>query len=109
MNEYQALTKLVNLNLQNNGLDQIDFDELDNIYMDLYNISEKALLNIKDDEVFFKEVFLKLLNRHIAPEHLDSLLKRMSVNNITRKQFLVDVYNSNERKIKKTDLIFDAK
>ena len=108
MNQYNALVKLVNDNLALYNMEPIDVDLYDNVYMDLYHCSEQALLSIKDNADFIKEVFLKLLNRSIDKPHLNNLLERMNTGKLNRQMFIKDVYNSNERSIKKTDIIFDV-
>lgn len=108
MNQYNALVNLVNNNLAFYNMEPIDSDLYENLYMDLYHCSEKALLSIKDNADFIKEVFLKLLNRSIDKPHLNSLLERMNTGKIDRKAFIKDVYNSNERRVKNTDIVFDA-
>ena len=89
-------------------MEPIDVDLYDNVYMDLYHCSEQALLSIKDNADFIKEVFLKLLNRSIDKPHLNNLLERMNTGKLNRQMFIKDVYNSNERRAKKTDIIFDV-
>ena len=108
MNQYNALVKLVNDNLALYNMEPIDVDLYDNVYMDLYHCSEQALLSIKDNADFIKEVFLKLLNRSIDKPHLNNLLERMNTGKLNRQMFIKDVYNSNERRAKKTDIIFDV-
>lgn len=108
MNQYNALVKLVNDNLALYNMEPIDVDLYDNVYMDLYHCSEQALLSIKDNADFIKEVFLKLLNRSIDKPHLNNLLERMNTGKLNRQMFIKDVYNSNERSVKKTDIIFDV-
>ena len=89
-------------------MEPIDVDLYDNVYMDLYHCSEQAFLSIKDNADFIKEVFLKLLNRSIDKPHLNNLLERMNTGKLNRQMFIKDVYNSNERSVKKTDIIFDV-
>ena len=89
-------------------MEPIDVDLYDNVYMDLYHCSEQVLLSIKDNADFIKEVFLKLLNRSIDKPHLNNLLERMNTGKLDRQVFIRDVYNSNERSVKKTDIIFDV-
>ena len=108
MNQYNALVKLVNDNLALYNMEPIDVDLYDNVYMDLHHCSEQALLSIKDNADFIKEVFLKLLNRSIDKPHLNNLLERMNTGKLNRQMFIKDVYNSNERRAKKTDIIFDV-
>lgn len=107
MNEYEKLINIVNNNLEVNNYPKITFELYDNLFEDIYNLKIEKLLAINSDSYFLSEVYFKVLNRPIDTDPFNSLLSELQKNKKSRKLIIKNIFNSNERKIKKTNIIFN--
>lgn len=107
MNEYERLMQYVNDNLAKKSHQKITFESLNNLEENLHAFPIEKLMSIADDKVFIYEIHYKLLSRMPQRERVTELLNILKHNNKeNRMQIIRDIYHSEERQVKSTQLIF---
>jgi hypothetical protein len=105
--EYIKLTSIVNQNLVDNNLDEIVFESFDATSKNILAFPIEALLNIESDEQFLYEVYYKMLDRIIDEKSYKYYHNQLKYKKITRNDLINVIFNSDERKIKQTNILFD--
>lgn len=108
MKQYENLINIINKNLEANGQNTITFERYENLFENIYSFPVKKLLSLKTDEIFISEVFFKMLNRPISSYDLEHYTQLLKNNKSSREKIIQSVYNSNERKSKKTNILFET-
>ncbi|SHO80459.1 hypothetical protein MNB_SV-15-1327 [hydrothermal vent metagenome] len=104
---YNRLISIVNSNLSNHNINNITFENYDNLDISIYNYPLSKLLSIDDDKEFLYEVFYKILDRIIDKNTLNHLLLKLKNREIKREKIIKNIFNSQERIIKNTYIDFN--
>ena len=108
MNSYLLLTQYVNVNLLKVSRNQITFRFFENLNENIHAFPIEKLMNISNDRLFIYEVYYVILNRLIDNNRVDELLHILrDSNESARMQIIKDAYNSKERQVKNTKIIFN--
>ena len=105
---YDSLTEFVNSNLASNGLNTLIFERNENLTFSIYNFPYSKLLSIQNDVEFLYEAYYKILDRIVDETSLIHLSSKLRAKQITKKIVINSLFNSSERKIKKTSIDFDS-
>ncbi|MGR5220939.1 DUF4214 domain-containing protein [Vibrio parahaemolyticus] len=105
---YDSLTEFVNSNLASNGLNTLIFERNENLTFSIYNFPCSKLLSIQNDVEFLYEAYYKILDRTIDEASLIHLSSKLKSKQITKKSVINSLFNSSERKVKKTLIDFES-
>jgi hypothetical protein len=97
---------LVNKNFSKNNLDEIVFESFETIDETILAFPIEIILNIESDKQFIYEVYYKILDRIIDKKSYKYYYNQLQNENITREDLINIIFDSNERKIKQTNIIF---
>lgn len=107
IDEYQALTTLVNKNLNTNGQKSIVFETIENISENIFAFPVSKLLSISSNADFIYEIYYKILDRMIDEHTFRYFLTLLKYNLLSREDLIKDIIKSEECKKKKTKIIFN--
>ena len=106
VNEYHALTEFVNTNLKQHGRQKIVFETAENISENIFQFPITKLLAIPTDSDFVYEIYYKILDRMIDEHTKKYFLTLLKYKTLSREDMIKDLVKSEERKRKKTKLIY---
>jgi len=106
VNEYQALTDLVNANLQKHGRQKIVFETVENLSENIFHFPIEKLLSIPSDSDFVYEIYYKILDRMIDEHTKKYFLTLLKYKTLSREDMIKDLVKSEECIRKKTKLIY---
>ena len=106
--EYELLTNLVNDNLRKNDCKEIIFENYEIIDFNIYKFPISLLLKIDDNKQFIYEAYYKILDRIVDDESFNRLLNQLNNNKISKEKIIRNLFNSEERRAKQTNIIRDV-
>jgi len=108
MNSYLLLTQYVNANLLKASRNKMTFNLFENLGENIHAFPIEKLMSIANDRLFIYEVYYVILNRLIENNKASELLRILrGGNELTRMQIIKGTYNSKERQVKNTKIIFN--
>lgn len=84
---------------------KIHFERADGLLYSVFSYPKEKLIAIKDSDEFIRECFYKILDRTVDDYNFNKYHKALQANTISRDDLISELYQSNERDIKQTDLI----
>ena len=106
-NRYNRLTSIVNKNLSEENMEEIIFENYDNLDISIYDYPLSKLLKIDDNREFLYECYYKMLDRIIDNNNLNHLLIKLENREVSREVIIQNMFKSPERKNKNTYIDFD--
>jgi len=106
-NRYNRLTSIVNKNLSQQNMEEIFFENYDNLDISIYDYPLSRLLSIDNDREFLYECYYKMLDRMIDNNNLNHLLVKLGNGSVSREVIIQNIFKSPERKNKNTYIDFE--